>query len=60
MMICATATNGASSWMYSPDSAPNDAMSSITLYIGLRWPMTSADAPIASADERVEDERLRH
>src|SRR5918993_1235984 len=47
MMICATATKGASSWMYSPASAPNDAISISTLYIGLRWPMTSADARIA-------------
>ena len=33
-----------------PDSAPNDAMSSSTLYIGFRCPMTSVDAPIASAE----------
>ncbi len=50
MMICATATNGASSWMYSPASAPNEAMSSMTLYIGLRCPTTSADATMASPE----------
>ena len=48
-MICVTATNGASSSMYSPASAPNDTISSITLYIGLRCPITSSEATTATA-----------
>src|SRR5687767_4514000 len=35
--------------MYRPDSAPNDAISSSTLYIGLRWPITSTEAVTATS-----------
>ena len=48
-MICVTAVNGESSRMYRPASAPKDPISNITLYIGLRCPITPSDAPMASA-----------
>src|SRR6185436_15079359 len=68
MMICATATNGASSWRYSPASAANAAIRNSTLYIGLRWPMTIAEANTASPASaqnvttsviEIEDQRSR-
>ena len=49
MMICVTAVNGASSSTYNPASAPNDAMSSITLCIGFDCPTTNSDAMTAMA-----------
>ena len=48
-MIWVTAAKGASSSMYRPASAPNDAISSITLYTGFRCPTTRSDVTIASA-----------
>src|SRR6266545_2744261 len=47
-MICVTAVNGASSRTYSPASAPNDVISSITLCIGFFCPTTSSDATTAT------------
>ncbi len=49
MTICVTAVNGASSSTYSPASAPNDVMSSITLCIGFFCPTTSTEAITAIA-----------
>ena len=49
MMICVTAVNGASSRMYSPASAPNDAISRMMLCIGLPWPITPSEASTAMA-----------
>src|SRR5215210_416067 len=49
MMICVTALNGASSSTYSPASAPNEVISSITLYIGFRCPTTPIEATTVTA-----------
>jgi hypothetical protein len=49
MMIWVTALNGASSSTYRPESPPNETMSSMTLYIGLRCPMTPSDANTVTA-----------
>src|SRR6059036_1645157 len=51
-MIWMTATNGASSSTYRPDSAPNEAISSSTLYTGFRWAITRMEATIATAPNR--------
>ena len=58
MMICVTAVNGASSSTYSPDSAPNDTISSITLCIGLCCPTTSSDDDDGNRGEDIEGEQF--
>src|SRR2546427_1508835 len=51
-MIWVTATNGASSRTYSPDSAPKDRIKSSTLWMGFRCAITRSEARTATPPNR--------